>query len=101
MWATSKRARRRRFIRDMRVLHKTNHRLAYQLYLASPYWQEKRELCFAHYFHRCALCGSPHSLQAHHTSYRHLFDELLCELVCLCADCHAKWAPKSAGLYKG
>lgn len=64
-------------------------------------WQKKRKECFRHFYNKCALCGSPRELQAHHITYKNLFNEKPGDLVSLCATCHASYAPKSKGLYKG
>lgn len=67
----------------------------------SKRWKKKRQECFKHFFYKCALCGSPNHLQAHHITYKNLFNEKPGDLVCLCADCHARFAPRSKGLYNG
>lgn len=61
----------------------------------SKRWQKKRKECFKHFYFKCALCGSPRNLQAHHITYRNLFNEKPGDLVSLCFDCHSRWAPKS------
>ena len=72
----------------------------YQSYIQfSRRWQRKRKECFKHFYNRCALCGSPRNLQAHHVSYRNLYNEKPGDLVALCADCH-HLAPRSKGLFK-
>lgn len=81
---------------------RTIARRGYVAYIqTSKRWQKKRQQCFKHFYFRCALCGSPRNLQAHHITYKNLFNEKPGDLVCLCADCHSRYAPRSKGLYKG
>lgn len=88
LWATYERQER------------TIARKGYTEYITkSKRWKRKRQQCFKHFYFKCALCGSPHNLQAHHTSYRNLFNEKPGDLVALCAGCH-HLAPRSQGLYK-
>ena len=88
----------------LQAIHQSQERKiaqrGYENYIQfSRRWQKKRKACFKHFYYKCALCGSPHNLQAHHTNYKNLFNEKPGDLVSLCAGCHAS-APKSKGLYK-
>jgi hypothetical protein len=64
----------------------------YAIYLASDAWREARRAFYARYPRRCRRCKTTRRLQLHHTTYRHIFDELnhLDDLVCLCKRCHAQ-----------
>jgi 5-methylcytosine-specific restriction endonuclease McrA len=76
-------------------------RRGYTWYIGySARWKKKRRACYKRFGYRCAVCNSPRDLQAHHRTYRNLFNERPEDLTCLCAVCHST-APKSAGLYKG
>lgn len=73
----------------------------YKYYIAySKRWKAKARACKKRFGYRCAICNSPRNLEAHHRTYRNLFNEKQADLTCLCRDCHAL-APKSTGLYKG
>lgn len=57
----------------------------YSQYLRSEDWRLKRsKLNLSH----CHICGSSHSIQAHHLNYRNLVDVRTSDLVPLCQRCH-------------
>lgn len=62
----------------------------YALYLASPEWEAKRGKVLLRANGVCEGCLSAPAQVVHHTTYTHLFDELLFELVALCKPCHDK-----------
>jgi len=65
----------------------------YEEYLKSDYWHEVREVMACRNAYRCEMCDKQIKLcdaNIHHTSYKHLGDENLDELVFLCRDCHEK-----------
>ncbi len=61
---------------------------SYLRYIDSPQWQTKRQAAFEHYGRVCMVCKSKHHLEVHHTTYDRLGDELMSDLLILCADCH-------------
>lgn len=52
----------------------------YTAYLLTPKWQDKRE--------RVQACLKRKATQAHHLTYKHVFDEPLFDLVAVCEICH-------------
>lgn len=61
----------------------------YQYYIRfSSRWRAKRKACYARFGNRCAVCYSPNNLEAHHRTYRRLYNEHPDDLTCLCRDCH-------------
>lgn len=66
-----------------------NHQ--YRDYLNSPQWQEKRSELFRLKGYKCVECGSAKRVQAHHISYRNIFNEnVATDLIPLCIICHYK-----------
>ena len=62
----------------------------YAEYLASPEWRERRLRVFARDRNLCQGCLVKEADVVHHTTYEHVGDELLYELVSLCKACHNK-----------
>lgn len=62
----------------------------YDLYLKSSEWRIKREKVLGRANGICEGCLDQPATQVHHTTYDHLYDELLFELVALCEECHAR-----------
>jgi 5-methylcytosine-specific restriction endonuclease McrA len=62
----------------------------YENYLASPEWREKRLLVLARASRLCEGCRLAVASEVHHTTYDHVGDELLFELVALCEECHQR-----------
>lgn len=60
---------------------------SYDDYLRSSEWKELRASAITSAGGKCALCEQTENLQAHHRNYRNIDEP---NLVCLCADCHAK-----------
>jgi 5-methylcytosine-specific restriction endonuclease McrA len=65
---------------------------SYRDYLKTPRWYLVRELILARYGDHCQNCGSTESVNVHHRTYTHLFEEAhhLEDLVVLCQHCHGK-----------
>jgi len=63
---------------------------AYNEYLKSQEWQEKRQECLKYHGHNCADCGMHGSLlECHHLHYETLGDENPeTDLIPLCKQCH-------------
>lgn len=64
--------------------------VAYNDYLLSDIWKEKRRKIIKLYNNECYICGNQNNLQVHHLTYERLGAELEDDLVCLCADCHSR-----------
>lgn len=67
----------------------------YRIYLQSEHWSGLRLEAFKKYGRRCSKCPMKHSLEVHHTIYRHPWELGTVEdLVILCFWCHrAEHAP--------
>jgi 5-methylcytosine-specific restriction endonuclease McrA len=66
-------------------------RAAYDEYLASPEWREKRNAAFAYYGYACTRCPSTGPiLDIHHRHYRTFGFESVEDLDVLCRPCHDK-----------
>jgi hypothetical protein len=65
-------------------------RAGYDEYLKTPQWRAKRAKVLERCGGLCEGCREKTAKEVHHLTYDHLFDELLFELVGVCADCHAK-----------
>lgn len=66
----------------------------YNRYLESPRWKAKRALVMKRAGGMCEGCLIRPATQVHHTTYKHAGDELLFELVAICADCHRRIHPE-------
>lgn len=60
----------------------------YQDYLLSDEWSCKKEKAYKLHGNKCMKCWEEHSLQIHHATYEHIYDESALELVVLCNTCH-------------
>jgi hypothetical protein len=65
-------------------------RLAYEAYLLSEAWRNKRAEALRRDEGVCQGCRARPATQVHHLTYAHLGDELLFELISVCADCHER-----------
>ena len=64
---------------------------AYEWYIGSKQWQEKRFQRMQIDNHKCVLCGSRYNLQVHHVDYGNLgIEDLAEDLVTLCRNCHKR-----------
>lgn len=62
----------------------------YADYLASDEWSERRRRVMERARYLCEGCLSARAECVHHTTYAHVGDELMFELVALCNACHEK-----------
>jgi 5-methylcytosine-specific restriction endonuclease McrA len=62
---------------------------AYQWYLRSAAWRDRRTAAFRRANGNCEKCGEA-ATEVHHTNYLNLFAELPSDLVALCRKCHAE-----------
>ena len=65
--------------------------LAYQIYLNSQKWKDKRKKVLEYWDHKCATCYSPINLHVHHRTYARVGKEKLTDLIVLCSKCHEKF----------
>lgn len=63
---------------------------AYHRYLESPKWKRLRDAVVDRENGVCQGCGAESIEEVHHTTYSHIGDELLYQLVGLCCNCHRK-----------
>ena len=69
-------------------------RSEYAAYRRTPIWQGKRARVLKRANGLCEGCLDAKATVVHHTTYAHMGDELLYELVALCQSCHAKAHPE-------
>lgn len=72
--------------------------MPYRDYLKTDRWEGKALECYSRFEHRCAICNSPGSLEAHHRTYERRGDELPGDLTALCESCHALFTAYQRGL---
>ena len=60
----------------------------YNKYLESEKWHNKRLKVLERADYLCEGCRENEATEVHHLSYKHVFDELLFELVAVCNSCH-------------
>lgn len=62
----------------------------YSEYLKSPEWRRKRSLVMERAKGVCEGCMSRDATEVHHTTYEHVGEEFLFELVAICDICHKR-----------
>ncbi len=62
--------------------------MAYEEYLQTPEWQERRKRALKAAKYRCQVCYSKDNLNVHHRTYERLGEELPSDLTVLCYECH-------------
>jgi len=60
----------------------------YDKYLTSDKWNNKRLKVLERANYICEGCQENEATEVHHLSYKHVFEELLFELVAVCNSCH-------------
>lgn len=68
----------------------SGRKIDYQMYLSTKEWADKRDAVLARCGHTCEGCRAAKATQVHHLTYRHIYNEMLFELVGLCRSCHEK-----------
>ena len=72
------------------ILHKRQPTQRYLKYLQSEAWAFLREKVLIRDRYTCQDCGSHDRLQAHHLTYKRLYNEALSDLITLCRPCHQR-----------
>lgn len=62
----------------------------YGEYLKTPAWRAKRQLVLQRAKGVCEGCAAQKATQVHHTTYAHVGDEFLWELIAICDTCHER-----------
>lgn len=65
----------------------------YNAYLQTTAWRLKRQAVLTRANNWCEGCAQRPAAHVHHTTYDHVFDEFLFELVALCEPCHRRIHP--------
>lgn len=60
-----------------------------EAYYKTEHWRGVRERRLRHDSYACVLCGDDREICVHHVFYT-LFEEMLCHLLTVCVDCHAR-----------
>ncbi|HMF21459.1 MAG TPA: HNH endonuclease signature motif containing protein [Pseudolabrys sp.] len=61
---------------------------AYNWYLGSAFWRERREHILKRANYTCEKCGKRPAAEVHHLTYIRIYQELPSDLVALCKPCH-------------
>lgn len=67
-----------------------NRQSAYQWYLGSAFWAERRQHIIERAGGICEKCGKRPATQVHHQTYIRVFSELPSDLAALCDRCHSE-----------
>ena len=62
----------------------------YDRYLASPAWRDRRARVMERDQYQCQGCLEKTATEVHHLTYARAGNELLFDLIALCADCHGR-----------
>lgn len=62
----------------------------YNAYLESDDWQARRRMVLERDKYLCQACLRERASQAHHLTYRHVFEEPLFDLIAVCETCHRR-----------
>lgn len=73
---------------------KRQFRAWYSEYLKTPEWRQRRELVMRRAHGICEGCGLARASEVHHTTYDHVGEEFLWELVAICSPCHTRYHEK-------
>lgn len=68
----------------------------YDRYLMTPEWKARRALVLKRANGLCEGCREHRATQVHHTTYAHVGNEFLFELVALCNECHERYHEEKA-----
>ena len=64
---------------------------AYNIYLNSESWKDKRNKVLEKCDHKCQLCSKAEKLNVHHNNYKRIGVEKPTDLIALCNKCHKKF----------
>lgn len=70
---------------------------AYNEYVGSTEWEQKKRDLFAERPRRCERCGEKKDVEVHHATYQRLGHELLDDLIILCEPCHKREHGRACG----
>ena len=68
--------------------------MKYKDYLKTEHWKAISKQAKENADNRCQLCNSGGELHTHHRTYDRVGKEKISDLICLCANCHAKFHDK-------
>lgn len=60
----------------------------YHQYLRTEEWKRKRQAVLVRDHYLCQGCLLRRAVDVHHTTYSHIYRELMFQLVSLCRECH-------------
>jgi hypothetical protein len=69
---------------------------AYNDYLRTPEWRDKRRRVLERAGGVCEGCGEQRATEVHHETYRHVGSEFLWELRAICSECHSRIHERAA-----
>jgi hypothetical protein len=81
-------AQARQRFEELRVAADQAWREAYERYLLSPEWRERRAAGMRRARGMCEGCGKARAVQVHHLTYTRVGREMLFDLVAVCDPCH-------------
>lgn len=73
------------------AIEEAERKVRYTAYLKTPAWQTRRDLVLRRANYICEGCGKNRATQVHHTTYDHICNEFLWELVAVCRSCHMRF----------
>lgn len=79
---------------EARAMHTTVWWQQYTAYLQTPAWRAKRAAVLERDNDLCQGCRARRATQVHHTTYDHVTNELLFELIAVCDECHRVLHPE-------
>jgi len=67
-----------------------DRRQMYETYIKSDKWKLIRKQVLDFWGNRCILCYSDYNVHVHHRSYDRLGNEIMTDIIPLCAECHER-----------
>jgi len=64
------------------------HQTAYEWYLGSEFWAQKRHAALERANYTCEICRKAPATEVHHKTYVRVFNELASDLMAVCSPCH-------------
>lgn len=78
-------------VEAIQTARQIERRADYQAYLLTTDWRLKRQAVLTRADNWCEGCRARQATEVHHTTYKHIFNEFLFELVALCSECHRRF----------